>query len=489
MSGRTSTTVWTVVAANTVALLVCLGLAFSAGAKANGAGFVDAMTGGTGLIALGVALGAVVFSVFKLGSLSGPNGDVAAFAEKLAAGQFDSRLDSSDELAQTLNRVAERLQRSTRDQAAQESLQRSVTEFLTIVSQIARGDLTLRGKVTNDALGNVVDSVNYMLDNFAKVLERVRKAAIDVQTNANDILISSEEMASGANQQDQEITNTSSAVEQLTVSMKQVSNNAEASAEAARRALDAAEQGNRSVRDTLEGMQRIRASVQATAKKIKSLGDRSLEISEIVNVINDITEQTNLLALNAAIEAARAGEAGRGFAVVADEVRKLAEHSRNATKDISALIKSIQAETNEAVVVMEEGTKEVEVGAKLADQAGKALEAISSVVRQSAELVQEISLASKQQVRGTEGVANAMQIISGITRQTSQGTRGTARTVETMVKLSEQLNEALSQFKIANNGASQAAGAVTGAGSGRPELVATGGGRPGGNGAARFSGD
>jgi twitching motility protein PilJ len=149
--------------------------------------------------------------------------------------------------------------------------------------------------------------------------------------------------------------------------------------------------------------------------------------------------------------------------VVADEVRKLAEHSRTATKDIAALIKAIQAETNEAVVVMEEGTKEVEVGAKLADQAGKALEAISSVVRQSAELVQEISLASKQQVRGTEGVANAMQIISNITRQTSQGARSTARTVEHMVKLSEQLNEALSQFRIASGANERAATEVAAA--------------------------
>ena len=136
-----------------------------------------------------------------------------------------------------------------------------------------------------------------------------------------------------------------------------------------------------------------------------------------------------------------------GFAVVADEVRKLAEHSRSATKDIAALIKAIQAETNEAVVVMEEGTREVEVGTGLADQAGKALEAISSVVRQSAELVQEISLASKQQVRGTEGVANAMQIISNITRETTQGARQTASTVGNMVRLSEQLNEALAQFR------------------------------------------
>ena len=225
--------------------------------------------------------------------------------------------------------------------------------------------MTLRGKVTNDALGNVADSINYMLDNFTKVLERVRKAAMEVSACSNSIL---RRHRRNARRRHRSRTRKSPtlpvAVEELTVSMKQVSNNAEASAEAARRALDAAEQGNRAVRDTLEGMQRIRSSVQATAKKIKSLGDRSLEISEIINVINDITEQTNLLALNAAIEAARAGEAGRGFAVVADEVRKLAEHSRSATKDIAALIKAIQAETNEAVVVMEEGTKEVEGGAR-----------------------------------------------------------------------------------------------------------------------------
>jgi len=446
---------------NFVAMAIVLGLGYAAGAWAKGLPFFDAFGGSSEagmrlLGAIAVLVGACVIIVMTLSSkVLTPVKELTEFSERLAAGDYRAKADVDsnndfDLVAENLNRTAEKVSKAVFNQEAQESLQRSVTEFLTITSQIARGDLTLRGKVTNDALGNVVDSVNYMLDNFTKVLERVRKAAIDVSSSAGEILVSAEQMSHGANQQDQEITNTSSAVEELTVSMKQVSNNAEASAEAARRALDAAEQGNRAVRDTLEGMQRIRASVQATAKKIKSLGDRSLEISEIINVINDITEQTNLLALNAAIEAARAGEAGRGFAVVADEVRKLAEHSRTATKDIAALIKAIQAETNEAVVVMEEGTKEVEVGARLADQAGKALEAISSVVRQSAELVQEISLASKQQVRGTEGVANAMQIISNITRQTSQGARQTARTVENMVKLSEQLNEALSQFRIAS---------------------------------------
>jgi len=452
-------------------MFAVLWLAYNAGEKAGGVGITDAPSIGTNgaklIIAIVVALIGLVPLAFQINNrVLAPVKRLTEFSERLAQGDYRTRvsIDSADDfgfIAEHLNRAAESHSRAVFNQEVQENLQKSVTEFLTIVSQIARGDLTLRGRVTNDALGNVVDSVNYMLDNFAKVLERVRKGALDVQSSANEILIASEEMSTGAIQQDQEITNTSSAVEELTVSMKQVSNNAEASAEAARRALDAAEQGNRSVRDTLEGMQRIRSSVQATAKRIKALGDRSLEISEIVNVINDITEQTNLLALNAAIEAARAGEAGRGFAVVADEVRKLAEHSRAATKDIAALIKAIQAETNDAVVVMEEGTKEVEIGAKLADQAGRALDAISSVVRQSAELVQEISLASKQQVRGTEGVANAMQIISNITRQTSQGARQTARTVEQMVHMSEQLNEALSQFRISAAGPNEA----------RPELV------------------
>jgi twitching motility protein PilJ len=470
MKGRLSSTVWKLVAINFLILLAVFVLGYGAGAKSGGLSILDAFSGpsGTGqrmllggllcFIAAGILLYTLDVRVIR------PVHELTEFSERLGAGEYRSKvqIDTADDfgvIADNLNRAADKVSRTVVNQETQDSLQKSVTEFLTITSQIARGDLTLRGRVTSDALGNVVDSVNYMLDNFAKVLERVRKAAIDVSSSANEILVSSEQMASGATQQDQEITNTSSAVEELTVSMKQVSNNAEASAEAARRALDAAEQGNRAVRDTLEGMQRIRASVQATAKKIKSLGDRSLEISEIINVINDITEQTNLLALNAAIEAARAGDAGRGFAVVADEVRKLAEHSRTATKDIAALIKAIQAETNEAVVVMEEGTKEVEVGARLADQAGKALEAISTVVRQSAELVQEISLASKQQVRGTEGVANAMQIISNITRQTSQGARSTARTVENMVKLSEQLNEALSQFRI-SSGAAPSSGNV-----------------------------
>jgi twitching motility protein PilJ len=459
MRGVLSKTIWTLVLAGVGGLFAVLFLAFSAGAKSGGLSILQfgALPSEAGFPLTVAALICVALSGALMLILSnrvvGPVERLAQYSQEVASGDLRAQVDLPAEddfkvILENFKRAAMRVSQGAPTPEAQGTLQRSISQFLAVISQVARGDLTLRAKGSNDALGNVAEALNSMLDNFTQVLERASKAANDVSTSANEILVAAEQMASGASQQDQEITNTSSAVEELTVSMKQVSNNAEASAEAARRALEAAEQGNRSVRDTLEGMQRIRASVQNTAKKIKSLGDRSLEISEIINVINDITEQTNLLALNAAIEAARAGEAGRGFAVVADEVRKLAEHSRSATKDIAALIKAIQVETSEAVVVMEEGTREVEVGARLADQAGKALEAISTVVRQSAELVQEISLASKQQVRGTEGVANAMQIISNITRQTSQGARQTAYTVEHMVKLSEQLNEVLSQFRI-----------------------------------------
>jgi twitching motility protein PilJ len=461
MKSRLSSTIWTLVVLNGIVLVAVIALAYNAGRQSGNVSILDfaalpSAAVGAVAVALGLALLVTIILAWRLGGgLLSPVNELAKFSERLAVGDPKARAEvtSTNELgyiADNLNRAVAKVSKAANNQESSDALQRSITELLTVINQVARGDLSLRGKVTNDALGNVADSVNYMLDNFTKVLERVRKAAMEVTACSNNILVAADQMQAGATQQDQEITNTSSAVEELTVSMKQVSNNAEASAEAARRALDAAEQGNRAVRDTLEGMQRIRSSVQATAKKIKSLGDRSLEISEIINVINDITEQTNLLALNAAIEAARAGDAGRGFAVVADEVRKLAEHSRSATKDIAALIKAIQAETNEAVVVMEEGTKEVESGATLADQAGRALDAISNVVRQSAELVQEISLASKQQVRGTEGVAHAMQIISNITRQTSQGTRGTVATVSQLVKLSDQLNDGLAQFRASS---------------------------------------
>jgi len=289
MKSRLSSTIWTLVFVNGLALFVVIGLAFHAGREAGEKSLLDfaslpsSASGGV-IMAILLALAGGGFLVWRLSSsVIAPVQQLAEFSERLAAGDARARADlhSDNELgyiSENLNRAVAKVAKANTNQEASENLQRSITELLAVINQVARGELALRGKVTNDALGNVTDSINYMLDNFTKVLERVRKAAMEVTACSNNILVAADEMQAGATQQDQEITNTSSAVEELTVSMKQVSNNAEASAEAARRALDAAEQGNRAVRDTLDGMQRIRASVQATAKKIKSLGDRSLEI-------------------------------------------------------------------------------------------------------------------------------------------------------------------------------------------------------------------
>jgi len=245
MKSRLSSTIWTLIILNGVALFVVLGLAYSAGRQAatNNTGF-DA----TSLIIPGVvALAMTIILAWRLGgSILSPISELATFSERLAAGDGKARAEvsSSDEfgyIAENLNRAVAKVSKASSNQEATESLQRSITDLLAVINQVARGDLTLRGKVTNDALGNVADSINYMLDNFTKVLERVRKAAMEVTACSNNILVAADEMQAGATQQDQEITNTSSAVEELTVSMKQVSNNAEASAEAARRALDAAE--------------------------------------------------------------------------------------------------------------------------------------------------------------------------------------------------------------------------------------------------------
>jgi PAS domain S-box-containing protein len=331
---------------------------------------------------------------------------------------------------------------------AEESLQRNLNEFLLMVSSISEGDLTKRGNEGEDTLGKVIVSVNKMLDHFSTMLTEVKQIGLSVSSSATEILAAAEQIAVGSQRQADEVTNTSSAVEEMAASMNQVSRNAEASADAARRALEMAGHGDKSARDTSEAMARIDSAVQQTAQKMRLLAARSSEISEIMDLIDDVAAQTNLLALNAAIEAAHAGEAGLGFSVVADEIRKLAERSARATKDVGNLIKSIQSETSEALTAMEIGMKEVRGGSQLASQASRALQDISEAVRQSSELIEEISAASEEQARVTSNVAEAMQTISSITLETSAGAHETAQTIEGMVGLADRLNKAISQFRV-----------------------------------------
>jgi PAS domain S-box-containing protein len=331
---------------------------------------------------------------------------------------------------------------------AEEILKKNLAQFQEFVSKVSEGDLTLRTKEAEDTLGLVAQSVNKMLDTFSAMLTEVKKHGLSVSSSASQILVAAEEIEVGMQQQTDEITNITSSVEEMAVCMRQISNHAEASADATRRALTTAEKGGHSVRDTSEAMVRINSAVEQTAEKMRMLGKRSTEISEIIDLIKDIAVQTNLLSLNAAIQAAHAGDAGLGFSVVADEIRKLAERSAFATKNVSQLIKGIQSEILEALSAMENGMKEVKNGSVLAEQSRQALQDISEVVEQSVQLIEEISIGSEEQARVTRNLATAMQTISGITMEASAGSHQTAQIIHGMVELSDNLNQSLSQFHV-----------------------------------------
>jgi methyl-accepting chemotaxis protein len=411
----------------------------------------------------GVALLAVMAGAVFARRITRPLGEIVRVAEQVGRGDLTHavRVRSRDEigqLARTFNDTVTRLRsqvltETERDEERRrrEDLQKNISVFLETVTQIAQGDLCRRGDVTPDVLGNVVDAVNLMVEEIGALLADVRHAALRVAAGANDMLGATDQMASGAEKQAREATTVSREVETMSRSVQLVASNAASAANAARQTLDAATRGEGAVRDSLAGMQRIRNEVQVIAKRIKSLGDRSLEISEIVDTIEEIASHTNLLALNAAIEAAGAGESGVRFAIVADEIRKLAERAAGATKDIAARIRAVQAETQEAVVAMEEGTREVEAGYKVTIRAEESLKAIGGISKTSAELAQEISASSQQQVRGADGVVRAMRSIAEVAVHTEQAVLQTRRTVDDLVKLADELTRSLSRFKLATH--------------------------------------
>jgi methyl-accepting chemotaxis protein len=328
------------------------------------------------------------------------------------------------------------------------ALQAQIEKLLQEVSAVGDGDLRVQAEVTPDTLGVLADSFNYMIEELAKVVGRVQNTAVQVTNASRRVLDRSAELAQASETQVARISQTTQAVEALANFVQDVAHNARSSAEAANEALQNARTGQESVRQSIEGMMLIRENVQETAKKIKRLGERSNEIGEIVRIIEDIADQTNLLALNAAIQSAMAGEHGRGFAVVADEIRLLAERSTESTKRIATLVKSIQGDTYEAVVAMEDSTQEVVKGSQLADEAGRALNSIYTAVERQAHTIEMIAHAANDQASVAEDVANAMTEISEITNRTNAGTQEAAMSVSYLSELSDQLRASVSTFRL-----------------------------------------
>ncbi|MDA8422694.1 MAG: HAMP domain-containing methyl-accepting chemotaxis protein [Nitrospiraceae bacterium] len=382
-----------------------------------------------------------------------PVKDLMRVAEALGRGDLSKKayVKTGDELGQlgdTMNRTIDRLQGLIQTESDRDKMQHQVMDLLSVVSTAAEGDLTIKAEVTADALGSVADAFNLMIAGLTTLVTHASNVATEIQRSTGDILHSAERMRMGAEQQASQIRNASEAVNAMSHTTQRMAENAEAATQTSVKATQAAVKGGAAVAETIKGMQRIRATVQSTGKKIKGLGERSLEIGAIIEVISEIATQTNLLALNAAIEAARAGEQGKGFAVVADEVRKLAERAARATKDITGLIKGIQVETSEAVTVMEEGTREVEEGTKLADQAGATLREIEQIVQQTATLMTDITRAAADQVQSTKSVVHTMDNISELTQETTHGVKDTVSTINNLADLTKRLNDAINRFKI-----------------------------------------
>lgn len=329
--------------------------------------------------------------------------------------------------------------------------QQAILTLLNDISDLADGDLTVEATVTADFTGTIADSINFAIAELRSLVQNVASTSEKVASSTDTSRSTSLQLAESAEHQAQEIAGVSAAINEMAITIDQVSSNSAESAAVAERSVSIAKNGTAVVRNTIDGMDTIREQIQDTSKRIKRLGESSQEIGDIVSLINEIADQTNILALNAAIQAAMAGEAGRGFAVVADEVQRLAERSATATKQIAGLVKTIQNDTHEAVASMEQTTAEVVKGAELANSAGIALEEIETVSTNLAELIQDISEAAKHQATTSSHISNTMNVIQEITSQTLSGTNDTAASIGDLAEMAVEMRESITGFILPND--------------------------------------
>ncbi|HXH03753.1 MAG TPA: methyl-accepting chemotaxis protein [Candidatus Competibacteraceae bacterium] len=345
-------------------------------------------------------------------------------------------------------RLEETRQRQQETEEQNRRNQEAILRLLDELGDLAEGDLTVQASVTEDITGAIADSVNYAIEALRDLVSTINKTSEQMAVAAQETRGVADRLARASEVQARQIDSASNIVMQMAQAMDEVSERTASSAEVAEKSVGIAHEGGERVRRTIQGMDAIREHIQETSKRIKRLGESSQEIGDIVALINDIADQTNILALNAAIQASAAGEAGRGFAVVADEVQRLAERSGNATKRIEALVKTIQADTNEAIISMEKSTTEVVNGAGLAEKAGEALDEIETVSARLAELINEVSKSSGQVTEMASRVASAMTSINEITAQTSETSVTTAASVAKLNQLAQELQQSVAGFRL-----------------------------------------
>lgn len=370
----------------------------------------------------------------------------------LAAGGFGLlRLFVSDQTSRAQVAEAQRQEAERQEQEAKrvnDANQAAILRLMNELQTVAEGDLTQQATVTEDITGAIADSVNYTVEELRSLVSQVQSTVERVTDTTQKVEETSTELLAASTEQLREIRETGESVLQMAGRINEVSAQAQQTASVARQSLQVAESGRAAVQNTIGGMNSIRDQIQETSKRIKRLGESSQEIGEITELISDITEQTNVLALNAAIQAASAGEAGRGFSVVAEEVQRLAERSGDATRQIAAIVRTIQTDTQDAVAAMERSTQGVVEGARLSDAAGAALNDIDRVTRQLSDLIEQISSQALREADSANVVASNIQHIFAVTEQTGEGTRSTAQMVRELSRTAEELKASVSRFKV-----------------------------------------
>ena len=406
------------------------------------------------LVVIAIGLLAAILAVVAIArGVARQTGEIVELIANVEKGDVEARAQviSEDELgraAEAFNGMLDNMKGLIQSRDERDQIQREIMRLLNEVDGVAKGDLTGELEITEGMIGAIADSFNYMIGELRRLIYRVQDVSLQVTSSVGEAQVAAETLARGSQEQAMQINQTSSALDEMASSIQKVSDDASTTATVAEQSVDSARKGATAVEDTVKGMTRIQEQVQETAQRIKQLGERSREIEEIVELIEDIADRTGVLALNASIQASTAGEAGQGFAVVANEVEQLSRRSTEATKKIANLVKAIQNGTNEAIGAMEETAREVSDGSRLANQAGQMLGEIGSGSKHLAGLIQAISLAAKQQAQGSSALAQSMSRIAQITQKATDDVGHSAQTVKGIAHLVDELRSSVVSFKL-----------------------------------------